>query len=101
MAAFILTQTIRTNRAIAPGFVLIEPNMTSVNTTLWKSCQGQVNVKQMMNRLKIHQYQNMSVSVWKPLGYTEWQSTFLSEMERGKVLSEQKWFWIFHIFCEI
>ncbi len=32
MAAFTLTQTNRTNRAITPEFVLIEPNMTSVNT---------------------------------------------------------------------
>jgi len=31
MAAFTYDQMNRTNRAIAPGFVLIEPNMTSVN----------------------------------------------------------------------
>ncbi len=34
MAAFTLTQMNRTNRAIAPEFVLFEPNMTSVNTPL-------------------------------------------------------------------
>ncbi len=34
MAAFTLPQTNRTNRAIAPESVLIEPNMTSVNTHL-------------------------------------------------------------------
>jgi len=27
----------RTNRAITPGFVLIQPNMTSVNTLLLKN----------------------------------------------------------------
>lgn len=32
MAAFTLIQKNRTNRAIAPRFVLIQPNLTSVNT---------------------------------------------------------------------
>jgi len=34
MAAFTLIQMNRTNRAIAPGFVLIKSNMPSVNTPL-------------------------------------------------------------------
>jgi len=34
MATFTHVQMNRTNRAIATGFVLIEPNMTSVNTPL-------------------------------------------------------------------
>ena len=39
MAAFTHAQMNRTNRAIAPGFVLIEPNMTSVNTPLVQAGQ--------------------------------------------------------------